>query len=328
MKYQVSTIGDCIKDIFVIAPSEVMTKGYFGSAKKYLSFPYGDKITIQKVEYDLGGSACNGAITFSRLGFKAALSTIVGGDIYSREALEILKKEKISNYFVFQEKGSSLGFSIILTGPDGDRTILVHRVEKDYTNINVGKIFEASEVIYVAGINKYSKILQKKILAYTVNTKKPLFLNPSSYQIKEGRRMLVKMISRSTGVCMNYVEALAFVRKKKMRRKDLLSTIHRIGTGFVIITMGSRGALFYDGTDFYKIGIYKMKVKDSAGSGDAFFATYIAGRMKGESTEDSLKLAAINSGHVASVYGAQKGLLRWGELKEKLGEGKVKITNL
>ena len=110
-----------------------------------------------------------------------------------------------------------------------------------------------------------------------------------------------------------------------MKKKDLLKTIHNIGVGVVIITMGKKGSLFYDGTNFYKTGIMRMKRKDSAGSGDAFFATFISAQLKGESTKDSLKLATINAAHVASVFGAQKGLLKWGELKSKLKESKVII---
>ena len=328
MKYEITTIGDCLRDIFIFSDAKLLSSGSFmGQKRKHLCFPYGEKIKINEFSYDLGGSSCNSAVALSRLGIKTSFATIVGDDLYSKDALETVEKEKINTSFIKKDKDKDLGFSIILTGPTGDRSILTHRPDFDFSKIDVDKIFKNSEAVYVSGINKYSKVLQKEIIRNVKKYQKPLFLNPSFYQIKENKTILRKMMKFTDVVCLNLVEATILAKRRKIKAKKLLMMIKNMGPKVVLITMGVRGSLYYDGENFYKIGIYENEKVDSTGSGDAYFATYIAAQMRGESVENSLKLAAVNAGATVDTYGAQKDLLKWRDLKWFLKKERVNLKS-
>ena len=49
------------------------------------------------------------------------------------------------------------------------------------------------------------------------------------------------------------------------------------GTKIIGITRGSKGSVFYDGTEFYTQGICKVDVVDAMGAGDAYACTYAGG---------------------------------------------------
>lgn len=62
--------------------------------------------------------------------------------------------------------------------------------------------------------------------------------------------------------------------------------LHEWGVQEVLITMGSRGSVVYDGQNYYRIPAYEAKeVVDATGCGDTYITGYLYLRSKGESIE-------------------------------------------
>ncbi len=57
--------------------------------------------------------------------------------------------------------------------------------------------------------------------------------------------------------------------------KEWLVKVHRYGSRLGIGTMGSRGALLYDGHRFYKQAPHYVQPVDTMGAGDSFFTAFI-----------------------------------------------------
>ena len=76
MKYDCITIGDSFEDVFVV-PEEAKIRhdGAFTSGMS-LSFELGDKIPLDQVDYEIGGSACNVAVGLSRLKLNSSVISI------------------------------------------------------------------------------------------------------------------------------------------------------------------------------------------------------------------------------------------------------------
>ncbi|HRY59768.1 MAG TPA: carbohydrate kinase family protein [Patescibacteria group bacterium] len=329
MKYQIITIGGCLKDIFIKAPSEILFKGkWMGRRRKYIAYPYGDKVSIDELTYDFGGCSFNAAINFSGLGIKTAFATVLGDDSLSSEAWERIKQKKVRTDFIKKEKNSYLGFSVVLIGEDGDRSILTYRAKNDFSKIDLDKILRSTDSIYLSGVNQSSGVLQDKLFNKINSKKKKLYLNPSGFQLKQNKTKLKKLISKSEVVAMNLNEASELLEVKNAKIKNVLGDIYDLGAKSIIITNGKEGAYFYDGKRFLKIGLYPAKRISSTGSGDCFFSTFIAAGFKGYSIDESLKLASINSASVIKNYGAQKGLLNWEPLIKRLKQNKVRVTEI
>jgi len=72
----------------------------------------------------------------------------------------------------------------------------------------------------------------------------------------------------------------------------------------VCITRGAKGVSYYTPTTRYEIAAYPVIVQDTVGSGDAFFAGFIASWLSGAGTEEALDRGAALGAFVASQVGA------------------------
>ena len=76
--------------------------------------------------------------------------------------------------------------------------------------------------------------------------------------------------------------------------------------GLVAMTLGEYGSLVYDGEKMYRGKAYPVEVVDTLGAGDSWIASFLCGKLKGESTEKS-----IRAGHRAAAETCRR-LGAWG----------------
>ncbi|RZK75967.1 MAG: carbohydrate kinase [Pedobacter sp.] len=74
--------------------------------------------------------------------------------------------------------------------------------------------------------------------------------------------------------------------------------------GEVIISKGSKGAVYYNREEFYESPAVSVTVKDTVGSGDSFLAGFISKKLMGGSAEEAMKQAAALGAFITSQEGA------------------------
>jgi fructokinase len=72
----------------------------------------------------------------------------------------------------------------------------------------------------------------------------------------------------------------------------------------ICVTRGANGALIYSHGEFLEHSGFKVDVKDTVGSGDAFLAGFLAKYLSGESLDRSLEYACATGALVATMTGA------------------------
>ncbi|MCI9395246.1 MAG: hypothetical protein HFF35_10945 [Oscillospiraceae bacterium] len=97
---------------------------------------------------------------------------------------------------------------------------------------------------------------------------------------------------------------------------DICRMINGKGTGMVIATRGSEGAMLYDGTDFYTQPPKLVEAVDTLGAGDSFAAAFLLAWLKQKDRaeqdpsirpavlREALEQAAEFSSKTCLVYGA------------------------
>ena len=80
--------------------------------------------------------------------------------------------------------------------------------------------------------------------------------------------------------------------------------MHLFGPKLVIVTMGKKGSMVYDGNNFYRFGIISCDVVDTLGAGDSYIAGFLYGILNGQSIEESMELGARNSAKTLGYWGA------------------------
>tara|TARA_Y100000310_G_scaffold338638_2_gene428838 strand:- start:2385 stop:3287 length:903 start_codon:yes stop_codon:yes gene_type:complete len=295
------TFGSAVVDVYVDV--SVSEKG------KELCLPLGDKILIDKINFTTGGGGTNTAVAFSRLGLKAGFAGKIGDGRNAEIVLNDLKKDNVE--FLGVQGKEETGYSIVLGGKKGSRTILTYKGINNSLKIkdlNLGKL--KSKWFYFSSLMGDSFKTQEKLVSWAYKKGIRIAFNPSQYQAKLGAGKLRGILGKTDVLILNKKEARFLVKKG-----DLLSGLRALGPKIVCITEGKKGNVVYDGIKKYSGKVKKVKVVERTGAGDAFASGFVAGLIKGKKIEDSIKIGTANAESVIQKPGAKGGLLNWREIK-------------
>mgnify|MGYP006282863615 CR=1 FL=1 len=318
--FDVITIGSGTVDVFVETGDKLFRKA---KGKKGVVVPFGSKIVVEDVRFDIGGGGTNTAVALKRLGLKTAWLGCVGEDENSEHIIKLLKKEKVNTKFI-SKCNKSAGYSVILDAEGHDRTILAHKGsnnELEQKHINFKKL-KTRWFYFSSMVGKSYKTLEK-IAEFAEEKGARIAFNPSSYLVKKGKRFLNRVIKKTDVLIFNRDEAETLVGYDNI--KMLLKRVHALGPKIVVITDGPKGAYCYDGCLTYKADSHKIKVVESTGAGDSFAASFLAGMIAKNDIKTALRWGVTNSESVISHYGAKNKLLSKNQLLSALKRKPVEV---
>ena len=311
--YDVITVGSATVDAFVNTGSKLFKKSKF---KRCVSVPFGTKILINDVKFDIGGGGTNTAVALSRLGLNVAYIGAIGRGTNSRRVINLLQKENIDTSFIQNDFGRT-GFSVILDAIGHDRTILTFKGNNDELNFNkINKTKLKTKWFYFSSMLEKSFETQKKLADFAIKNKIKIAYNPSSYLVKKGAKHIQHILKRTDILILNKEEAAYLVGKRKP--KITLNKLLKLGPKLVVVTDGKNTTYATEGKDIYSLKPSNIKVVESTGAGDAFASSFLAGIIKKGDIEFALKLGLTNSQSVITHYGAKNKLMTYKEILNKI----------
>ncbi len=325
MTYEIVTIGDCMRDIFLFPDVTEMEKPARGEKirensefEKYLVFGLGDKITISDVEFSVGGTAANVASGLSKLSFKTAIISAVGSDHAGIDVREKLQTQKVSTSLIKVYHSKKTSFSVIVSYK-GERTIFVYHAYEPQ-NFHLPENLD-TRWLYLGPMAKDFERLFDQVVAEVVKKDLKVAVNPGAVQIEAGLHSFGGLLRLIDIIFLNREEAQKLSGLPGVSDiRDLAKIILAQGPKIVVITCGKEGAYAYNGLDFYRVGAYPAHRVDATGAGDAFAAGFLAGIIEEQNLPTSLKWGVINSASVIGKIGAQEGLLSKGIIKRRAKE--------
>jgi len=328
-KYDVVTIGDSSEDIFIGLNNLKSEKSFNFASGKSISFELGEKIPINNVQYEIGGTACNTAVGFGRFNFKTATISAIGNDSPGEKIRLKLSQESIDSSMVVNSKSGS-HFSLIFNLGE-ERTIFVYRTLDDYSILTPKKGLK-TKWIYLGPIGQNSEAVFNRLVELAAEKSLKIAWNPGSLQIEKGVGRFKPLLTNLEILILNKEEAQKFLMMPvKNSVADMARQLCHYGPKIVVITLGKEGACVCDGVRGYRINALDKKRIDATGAGDSFAVGFV-GKMMGNSKEskednddmekikDALKWGIINSTSVVNKIGAQAGLLTKAEVDEELSK--------
>lgn len=321
--YDVITVGSATLDVFArTAYSELVkiidTKG----ETDLLAYPCGSKILIEELDFTAGGGGTNTAVAFSRLGLKTAYIGKLGRGTNSDFIHKNLKQEKIDLLCAHGE--GNAGYSIILDNLEHDRTILTYKGVNDqlrFKEVEISKI--KTKWFYFCAMMNESFITLEKLAKFTESRKIKIAFNPSSYLAEKGSLHLKHILDRTEALILNKEEAHLLVGQNPI--EEVLAKLRKLGPKIVAVTDGKNELYAADFSFIYKCKPPKVKIVDTTGAGDSFGASFVAGIIKGNTTEFAIKLGVANACSNLAEYGAKTGLLNYGEALSYIKKHKIKV---
>lgn len=305
--FDVITIGDAVYDTFIKPCDDHFCHNQIGLEGDKLYLRHGDKITVEEVYFDIGGSACNVAVGLARLGLKTALIGAVGQDFLAEKIIERLGDEGVAKVFLKREKNIATSLSTIIVYK-GERTVLVYRGIKDYSQLKIPKSLKTSW-IYLGPLGKEFSRYYSTLISLASEKNINIVINPGNRQIENPHSDLLRFLRICKILILNKQEAIDLTKLASYSDiKKILLTLKSYGPQIVIVTDGAKGAYLMDDEGAFGIKSFPVQCLEPTGAGDAFSCGFIGGLMQTESVMQAMQWGIVNSAMVVEKFGAQSNL--------------------
>lgn len=311
-KYDVLGIGNALVDVCLeVTDADItalqLNKGIMhlvgaGRQTEILTHLDGKERTIE-----LGGSALNVIRILASLGSKTAFLGMVAKDDFGRRILDRMKEFSIVPLLASAQTDEPTGSCVVLTTPDGERTMNTHLgTSRLYNEAHIlHNEIASAQVIHIEGY-QWDTDGQKKAIEQAIQTAR-----------KEGTKVSIDVadpfaVNRSGDDFRRLIDAgvdILFANEEEAR---LLydyppeETARRLAEKGVlaVIKLGDKGALIQNREEKHSVSAVPVeKVADTNGAGDIFASGFLHGYVAGRSLPDCGRMAATLAADVISRVG-------------------------
>lgn len=267
----------------------------------------GETVIGEKLTVTYGGKGANQAIAAARL--KASVSMIgkVGVDFIANDVLENLNKNNVDISNVESIQQSETG-SAHITLSDGDNSIIVIPGANNCFEKNFIEKF--SQVIlqhdFVIVQNEIPAFIVEQVLDFCYINNIDTIYNPAPF-----REIALDTLLKAKYITPNEHEAISLLKTKNLKE------IVKQYPNQVIITLGSKGAMYFDGEKIVKVKAIKTTVVDTTGAGDTFNGALAVALSKDEPLFKAINFANVAASLSIEKLGAQAGMPSLSMVEEK-----------
>lgn len=238
-----------------------------------------------------GGNPVNVAVYFVRLGGEASYTGVVGHDENGKIMIDALNKKKVDTSHIRVLPGKTAVTQVDLINGE--------RVFGDYEEGVLGEFklreedieFLTSHDLVVTGLwGKIEDDLHKIKAKGT-----PIAFD---FATKLQDPIVKRAIYNVDYAFFAYDEGdNEFIR-------EYMKNIYSKGPKGVIVTLGEKGSLCYDGSEFLTYGIIPCEVKDTMGAGDSYIAGFLRGILLDKELKECMHMGSENASVTLQYHGA------------------------
>ncbi|MDD2958576.1 MAG: ribokinase [Lachnospiraceae bacterium] len=272
----------------------------------------GETILSSKMEPFCGGKGLNQSIALAKAGVPVYHAGLIGED--GDMLLETCRENGVNTDYIrkLPEKG---GHTIIQVDRNGQNCIILYggtnqMQTKEYIDEVLGNFAEGDFLILQNEVNLLDYIIDK---AYERGMK--IVLNPSPFDDKLKACDLTKVYL----FMLNEIEGEQFTGYKE-KNEILTHLTEKFPNARFVLTLGSDGAVYFDGKEKVFQDIFKVKAVDTTAAGDTFTGFFMASIIDGMPVAQALKTAAKASSIAVSRPGATPSIPTMEEVKKGLAE--------
>jgi sulfofructose kinase len=266
-------------------------------------FPAEDgKTELLDLQSQCGGPASTALVTLSRLGIKTSFLGSVSDDPIGVEVLKGLKADQVDHSFLKITPGRTSQFAFIAVNREnGNRTIFWHRgsappLKKEEVDLSP---FLGAKVLHLDGL-----MIEASVEAARQARVRGLKVVLDAGTMREGSLALVSQIDV---LIASARFAVPLVGENSPTEKAL-EVLSRLGPKEIVITLGSKGSVGWNGGELIGQSAFPTEVADTTGAGDVYHGAYIYGVLKGWDMKKCMRFASATSALKCKVVGARAGI--------------------
>jgi sugar/nucleoside kinase (ribokinase family) len=318
--YDIITFGSAAQDIYIKSKDFVVLGNKDFVSGQGICLPFGSKIEIEDIIFSYGGGGINTASTFAKQGFRTAFCGAIGVDSSGLEIVRDLKQSRIDTRFLVKKRERKTNHSIVISGENQDRTILVYRgasdllsgKDIDWQKISKTKWFYLAPFAGLLCQSDENNITGfEKIVNFAFENKIKIAVNPSKKQLSLPMEELKRIFSKVDVLFLNQEEASYLTKISFEKEFDIFKKIDEICPGVAVMTKGEEGVVVSDGKHLYSAKPNPdREIVDTTGAGDSFASGFISDFIKSKGNiESAIQFGLANSEANLSEIGAKIGIL-------------------
>lgn len=265
----------------------------------------GETITATTTNFYPGGKGANQAAAAAQLNDRVHFFVKVGKDTFGDNAEKYFASSRLQSVALVRDEKHNTGNALVMVEENsGNNSIVIDlganakvthdEIIGDYTNLSKASVC-LLQLENNIDATRYMIELAKEAGCYVI-------LNPAPYSEDINAHLhLVDLLTPNeteaellTGVKITDIETA----------EEAIKIIHKMGVSEIVITLGSKGSLYYNGDILKHYKAMKATVVDTTGAGDAFNGSLAASLVDGVNIDNAIKLAVAFSSLAVEKNGA------------------------
>lgn len=263
----------------------------------------GETVSGSSFEEFAGGKGANQALAAKKAGSHVYMAGAVGDDVYAYTALKNLKANNV-DLFLVERLPLPTGIATIFVDEKGQNCIAVYPGANSRAN-QATISDETLDSVDIVVLQHECDLTQNSLLAKRARLKnKTVILNAApAYPLTADN------LSQISYLIVNETEADFLAKQYGFSAKDVfcIQAFHKFGCK-VVLTLGDKGALYFDGLTQKQVSAPVVNVVDTTGAGDSFVGAFAAALDLKLSLDDAVKWGISAGSLSCEKKGAQSGI--------------------
>ncbi len=275
-----------------------------------------DATFSEKSELATGGSVANTMRSLASLGGNGGYLGKIGDDKLGELFKNDFERKGIRTHLHYSDKDT--GRVMGLVSPDSERTMATYlgaAAELDSSDFTPG-IFDGYDYCYMEGYLVFNHDLIKTGVEMAKANGLKVAIDLASFNVVEANLDFLKELIKNHVdiVFANEEEAKSFTGKEPEE------ALHEIAEycELAIVKVGKDGSMIKRGDEVVRVGTIKANALDTTGAGDSYAAGFFYGLTNGYDLETCGKIAALISGKVVEIMGANLPDEQWPEIQKEI----------
>jgi sugar/nucleoside kinase (ribokinase family) len=276
---------------------------------------------VEEVSLRAGGCAVNTASALVRFGMQAAVAGKVGGDALGDFLLGVLDERGVGRAGVTRDSGVATSATVVLVDEEGERTFLhlpgangrLRAQELDDDALFAGRALHVAGALVMPELDGHptAELLAQAQRRGLLTSLDPVWDATGRWERLQASLPHLDLFTPS----LAEAEAISGERGPAA----VAASLRERGVGTVAIKMGPEGS-YASGPGFEgSVDPVSVVAVDGTGSGDAFVAGLLYGRLAGWPLERAARLASAAGALATTAVGAVEGLVGIEETCELAG---------
>ena len=262
---------------------------------------------LVKASHASGGSAGNSMIATAQFGGPTFMSCKVANDADGDIYIADLEAAGVDHCLNGERDTGTTGKCLVLITPDAERSMNTYLGISETLSVEQldADAIAASEYLYIEGYlvtspSGRAAAVRAREIAVEAGVRTSLsFSDPGMVEFfRDGIDEIIG--ERLDLVFCNRDEALGWARTDDIA--EAVEKIKQVADNFVI-TLGSDGALTFDGTELAEIPPHRVDAVDTNGAGDMFAGAFLYAITRGEDFPTAGRFASLAAGKIVANYG-------------------------